>query len=75
MVVGYNGHRNDRGRAALFERKSVKGLILNRYERQAGHQRKREAVAGFPGLFGSMSSGGGGKTCIGERIIKGNLNV
>lgn len=58
MVARHNGHRDDRGRAALPQREPAPGVIPDRDQRQARHQGQGKAQRRVPGLPGPVPRSG-----------------
>lgn len=73
LVTGHHGNRNDRGRAAILERKSAASALPDRYPRQTGDQREGEAKSRVPGFPRSVPRGGRGSTSHRARATEGKF--
>ena len=73
LVAGNHGDRDDRGRAAIPERKSPPRSVLNRHQRQAGDQGQRQAVARLPGLPRQVPRDGRGEKAVCCRVAQAPL--
>jgi hypothetical protein len=70
LVFGHHGHRDDRRRTTVLERKSVEGAVPDRHQRKARHQGQGEAVARLPGFSGPVFGCGGGQAVVGEGFVE-----
>jgi hypothetical protein len=75
LVFGHHGHRDDRRRTTVLERKSVEGAVPYRHQRKARHQGQGEAVARLPGFSGPVFGCGGGQAVVGEGFVESKQQI